>query len=246
MNIDTKHQSALFLGGMIVGAVVTTVFFKKKKTATDDSCNSLFYSMKTGPHGSGHPNPNEDVTLEEIQALKVVQKEYIKLPFDQYKFAVENLPICCVDIVCQRKFDKKILLFFRRDKPANDLWWWPGGRMFRGETFFETAVRKVRDETGYKSAAVKTVGVIDVWNTFFPTSNWDNDRRPGFEGTQTVNISVMCTIENGADLTISMEAQKDWAVEDSKWVSVEEALQPGKFDKYISLNVQKAVELGYL
>lgn len=65
--------------------------------------------------------------------------------YEQY---VANLVIVCVDVILQRKSDRKLLLFLRRDPPARSIWWWPGGRMFRGETFQQAAVRKICEETG--------------------------------------------------------------------------------------------------
>jgi hypothetical protein len=42
------------------------------------------------------------------------------------------------------------------------------------------------------------------------------------------------------------ERSQEWAVEAHRWVSVEEALIPGKYDKYVRLNVEEAVEKGFL
>ena len=129
--------------------------------------------------------------------------------------------------------------------------------MFKGETFFETACRKIRDETGHTDAAVQPVAVLNVWNTFFPDSNWDAERAPGREGTQTVNICVLCVLEDSegegggeaggpADLDIKSAASAAWAVEARRWVTVDEVLLTNDYDKYVSLNVRRAVELGYM
>lgn len=75
--------------------------------------------------------------------------------------------------------------------------------MFRGETFFQAGLRKISDETGInlnKTAASNNVSLcikstVHVWNTFFPDSNWDSQRQPGYEGTQTVNIVVFCELD---------------------------------------------------
>ena len=69
-------------------------------------------------------SPND----EETDALCKVQPDYRMLPYDFYKEAVKSLIICCVDVIVQRP-DGRILLFYRRDNPAKDIWWWPGGRM---------------------------------------------------------------------------------------------------------------------
>lgn len=128
--------------------------------------------------------------------------------------------------------------------------------MFRGETFFDAAIRKVRDETGQKDAVVKPRGVVNVWNTFFPDSHWDAERAKGREGTQTVNIVVVCDIVWQGDLTgdttsVGSGAQQaggnsEWAVEAHRWVTPEEAIKRGKYDKYVSGNVVLAHSLQLL
>lgn len=35
---------------------------------------------------------------------------------------------------------------------------------------------------------------LQVWNTFFADSCWDSGREPGYEGTQTVNVVVFCSM----------------------------------------------------
>lgn len=143
--------------------------------------------------------------------------------------------------------------------------------MFRGETFAATAERKIRDETGNQSLAVRAVGVVGVWNTFFPDSSWDSSRRPGREGTQTVNISVFCTLSESAEVQVASGKDSSWAVQAHRWVhphevvsreaagaaagtsgegtgkAVEDLLRPSdKFDKYVTLNVLQCYSLGYL
>jgi 8-oxo-dGTP pyrophosphatase MutT (NUDIX family) len=115
--------------------------------------------------------------------------------------------------------------------------------MFRGETFFDAAVRKITEETGCDHSKVKPVSVIQTWNTFFPDSNWDADRKPGCEGTQTVNIVVLCLYSDD-DLELKKSAKDEWAVTDYRWVSPKEALVPGAFDKYVRINVEIAKKQG--
>ena len=64
-----------------------------------------------------------------------------------------------------------------------------------GETFFECAERKVADETGNSRELIKARAVVHVWNTFFPTSNWDKQRKSGYEGSQTVNLVILCDLD---------------------------------------------------
>ena len=115
--------------------------------------------------------------------------------------------------------------------------------MFRGETFYEAAVRKVCEETGNEAAKVNTKGVCHVWNTYFPDSNWDAGRKPGREGSQTVNIVVVCEC---ADLVMDTAATSNWAVSNYRWVSPEDCISTGQYDRYVSLNVIAAIKSGLI
>ncbi len=120
--------------------------------------------------------------------------------------------------------------------------------MFRGETFEDTALRKVRDETGAgAAAAAASTKVISVWNTFFPDSSWDEGRKPEHIGTQTVNVTVFVRLKDVRDDLVNSEKAKQWAVESHKWVAVSDVLlHPRRFDKYVTLNVRKCRAKGFL
>ena len=219
----------------------------KSLNLADDNCQSLFYDENISEDGKGFPTI-KSISNETIKQLKQIQPEYKKLPFQLYKQTVENLIVVCVDIICQRKSDSKLLLFYRRDSPASKIWWWPGGRMYRGETFYDTAIRKIREETGKMQAKIEAKAVIHVWNTFFPDSNWDSERKPGYEGTQTVNIVVLCEFDDTLNDTENMKiieseinASEVWAIDAHRWISVVEAATIGNYDKYVQLNVELAL-----
>ena len=102
---------------------------------------------------------------------------------------------------------------------------------------------------------MKPIGIVDVWNSFVPDSNWDKDRQPGREGTQTVNVVVVCEYDevsngnlndDGLQVDKNSEAGKLWAVEARRWISIQEALEKNMFDKYVRLNIERALLLGYL
>jgi len=97
----------------------------------DDDCLSLFYGhteqtdgiLEPIRNGSGFPIVNT-ISDDIVKSLKQTHEEYKKLPLQLYKQCVENMIIACVDIVCQRESDNKFLLFYRRDAPASNIWWW--------------------------------------------------------------------------------------------------------------------------
>ena len=59
--------------------------------------------------------------------------------------------MCCCDIILVRYNPetkrKECLLVERASEPVKGVWWWPGGRILKGETFFDAASRKQRKQT---------------------------------------------------------------------------------------------------
>ena len=231
----------------VTDIIVTTNTNENKDINGDDNFKSLFYSSQIQNNGQGIPYIGT-CDLQTLQKLKTIHNDYKFLSKEFYSKTCENLVITCVDIILQRKYDNKLLLFYRRDPPAANIWWWPGGRMFR-ETFADTAIRKIKDETGGIISA-EPISIIDVWNTFFPDSSWDKDRYQDKVGTQTMNVVIFCKtdwkpLSDVNNINVNGEV-KDWAVEAQRWISVDEAISIGAYDKYVSLNVRKALKLGLL
>ena len=248
---QTAQTVFVAITSFVIGSAITLIVLKKKRydediqdNNFDDNCFSLFYDTNLASDGSGMPltkTCSPDIRSE----LFSVKPEFKFLSKEFYSQAVETLPTVCVDVMCQRKSDGKFLLFFRRDAPAAGIWWWPGGRSFRGETFYETAIRKAADETGANRNDLTPKAIVQTWNTFFPDSSWDKDRKPGYEGCQTVNIVVLCEL-NANDVAIAEETKVRWAVSGHRWVTIEEMLMKGKFDKYVRLNALLAKRKGLI
>lgn len=105
-----------------------------------------------------------------------------------YKNAVESLPICCIDVFVYNPKQKTYLLVLRNTEPAKGAWWYPGGRLYKGETFFACAQRKCSEELGL---TVVPCAVIGVYATHFDTSAWDCP-------THTVNIAVLAELTDSS------------------------------------------------
>lgn len=63
-----------------------------------------------------------------------------------YNQILANIPIVCIDVAVT--YNSKILLIKRRDEPAANEWWLPGGRLHKGESLTGCALRKAQEETG--------------------------------------------------------------------------------------------------
>lgn len=150
--------------------------------------------------------------------LTTITQKRKYLPGEIYGAMVRDCIVCCCDIVLVRYNrelkQKECLLVERASEPAKGLWWWPGGRILKGETFFDAAQRKATQETGI--SGVEPLQVLGVWNTFFPTSHWDTETE---KGTQTVNCVVLVEVKGASSsgATVTLDNQS----EQYKWIGLD-------------------------
>lgn len=96
----------------------------------------------------------------------------------------------------------RILLHRRRD---NDLWALPGGAMEPGESIGDTAVREVKEETGYD---VRPLYVIGVYSDPKHVFAYDDG-----EVRQEFSVCVACELVGGELATSSESHEVAWCTE---------------------------------
>ena len=85
------------------------------------------------------------------------------IPSSLYEQITALMPISSVEAIIMK--DDSLLFLRRKKSPAKGEWWFPGGRIRKGETFKETLFRKVKEETGLDVEVTKFIG---VYNRIFP------------------------------------------------------------------------------
>lgn len=88
-------------------------------------------------------------------------KNYI--PDELYHKILDSMPILCVDGMVIK--DGEVLLLLRGNEPEKNRWWFPGGRVLKGETLEDAILRKVKEETGL---TCKVTSTLDITQTMFP------------------------------------------------------------------------------
>ena len=80
----------------------------------------------------------------------------------EYERIISVFPRVCVDIFVEDSHGH-VLLLKRTNEPAIGQWWFPGGRVHIGETRFEAARRKLREECGIQAPELKELGSFDLF-----------------------------------------------------------------------------------
>lgn len=86
-----------------------------------------------------------------------------QIPFNKYTEIIEVLPIFCVDVVAQNARGE-YLLIKRANEPKKDEWWVIGGRVLKGETLEDAAIRKVKEETSLQVRDIRPIGYFELLN----------------------------------------------------------------------------------
>ena len=85
----------------------------------------------------------------------------MQIPAQLYREIITRMPIPCVDLVVLNP-GGDVLLLRRRNTPARNLWWFPGGRIFYGETRRAAVARKLSEECGLEPQGIEEMGTHEL------------------------------------------------------------------------------------
>jgi colanic acid biosynthesis protein WcaH len=125
------------------------------------------------------------------------------------------LPILCVD--CLVIYQKRCLLLLRAREPARGQYWFPGGRVFKGESIRDAAVRKARDEVNLDCTYEQ---VISIEETIF--------EQQGDMPSDIHTVNICCHLSTQLMNNITINKYHDgymWAnMEDAKYLNLHSAV----------------------
>ncbi len=123
-----------------------------------------------------------------------VQDEHI--PDEEFAGFIERMPEVCVEVVLRT--DRGVLLARRTNEPAKDEWFWPGSRLYKGETLDDAAHRVAAEELGIE---VDLEGRLGVYGHF-----WDTSPLPGSPSRHTVNVVFLASpAEDPPDISLDSQ-----------------------------------------
>jgi colanic acid biosynthesis protein WcaH len=139
-----------------------------------------------------------------------------RIPDDLFAEFTTRMPECCVEVVLEH--NDAVLLARRTNEPVKGEWFWPGGRLYKGEELSAAADRIAREEL---NIAVEVHEQLGAYSHF-----WETSAVQGGESRHTVNIPFRVTPKND-DFEITLDDQHD----DYRFVS---ELEPG-LHEYVRL-----------
>lgn len=120
------------------------------------------------------------------------------VPEATFGTCLAHLPEACVEVVVEH--DGGVVLARRTNEPARGEWFWPGGRLYKGEGLEDGARRVAREELGLPVEVRELLGARSHF--------WDRSSVAGVEERHTVNL-VYRVEPADADPTIVLDDQHD-------------------------------------
>jgi len=76
----------------------------------------------------------------------------------------KSMPLPCVDLLITHK--NNLLLMLRNNEPGKDLWFTPGGRIYKNESLEEAVKRILSEETGLQPINITQISTMShMWPT---------------------------------------------------------------------------------
>ena len=120
--------------------------------------------------------------------LDASKAETGKISSSLYELIIDVLPIASVEAIISK--DNSLLFLRRQNSPAKGQWWFPGGRIRKGETLEEALYREIKEETGLQVIKSK---LINVYSRIF------NERHD-------ITIAYLCKCK-GDKIILTMSTQ---------------------------------------
>ncbi len=147
-----------------------------------------------------------------------------KLHLQDFIQVVRNAPLVAIDLIIENE-DGEILLGYRKNNPAKNTWFVPGGRIFKNENFKTALVRIVKDEIGVENLTCD-YKICNVSDHMYDTCFLDDD--PYHTKTHYIVISVRIHISRASVLLDNGLVQHT----DMMWMRVSDILARNDVHRY--------------
>ena len=121
-----------------------------------------------------------------------------------FRTVIENTPLVSIDLclIC----NGQILLGKRRNEPLKGIWFTPGGRIHKNETWQDALLRIAEAELGLGCIAVEDFSLMGMWDHFYDNSALDQNT-----STHYVNLPHYVEFKSRPQITLDdQHAEFEW------------------------------------
>ena len=126
------------------------------------------------------------------------------LDIQTFKTVIENTPLVSIDLclIC----NGQILLGKRRNEPLKGIWFTPGGRIHKNESWQGALLRVAEVELGLSGIAVEDFALMGAWDHFYNNSAVDHKI-----STHYVNLPHYAVFKSKPQITLDdQHAEFEW------------------------------------
>lgn len=146
--------------------------------------------------------------------MNKINENFIK--DNDFKVIIDNTPLVSVDLIV--KYDNKILLGKRVNRPAKNSWFTLGGRVLKSETIQNAIKRIAKDELSVNLESKPYF--IGVFEHLYDDSIFEKT------STHYVNLAYEVTIKNSIDFPTEQHSEY-------KWFLIEELMHSNEVHTYV-------------
>lgn len=131
------------------------------------------------------------------------------LPVEQFKMLLDHAPLFAIDLVVVNS-EQQLLVGLRKNAPAQNYWFVPGGRVFKGETQREAFGRISAQEIG-KSVDIENAVLLGIYDHLYDDSVFGDHL-----STHYINATYLIKLDyQQLNLPIEQHAYYRWVDLDS-------------------------------
>lgn len=140
---------------------------------------------------------------------------------EEYSHAVSALPLVSVDLVVVNPA-RQVLMGFRRNAPAQQWWFTPGGSVRKHEPFLQAIERVGRWELGLSAINLQGARCMGIWDHFYEDSAFSAE-----VSTHYVNLPHVLYLANPPDLvSLPIDQHSEWRWQDAYLAAVADDVHP--------------------
>ncbi|WP_412176520.1 GDP-mannose mannosyl hydrolase [Enterobacter sp.] len=143
----------------------------------------------------------------------------MRLDRELFRTIVAHTPLISIDLIVKNK-EEMALLGQRQNRPAQDFWFVPGGRIFKDESIEDAFKRISREELGLEISLDKAT-FIGVYEHFY------NDNFSGTDFTTHYVVHGYEVTLNEEELHLPLEQHNDYC-----WFNVDSLLKHTNVHQY--------------